>query len=381
MKVTMNIAQSATRPSASSPVARLSLLGHHLQITADVAEVIADVVGRLVPPCDPGGLDDAGWTINVRLDPCGLPDLGDLSDRPQLVIRRDGPRLALRDVAGGRIAAVGQYAPGGAPVRIESDLEQRLTYVWLHADDTAGRRWVDWLARVFFGSHLIADGWHLVHASAVRIDDRAIVIAAPPDGGKSTLAHRACAELGAALMSDDLVFIGGPRDAPLAVGWPTRVAVPAASLTTGPVPTGYPPDALVRTRLHGRERERVVLSPAEHRNLTGFEHAGPTVLGALISVRSRIGVEDASLRSPGQRAAAALTLSGAPVAQRMFMTDMLGLVGGRHLPILGAETIEHWWPDQIPVLPLDINDLAELPSLPIWSQLLAQLPWRRQVKQ
>lgn len=94
--------------------------------------------------------------------------------------------------------------------------------------------WTGW--RVFFGSLLIADGWRLVHASAVCIADRAVMIAAPPHGGKFTLAHRACPELGAALMADDLVFLGGAKDMPLAVGWPTRIAVPTECLRVDLVP-------------------------------------------------------------------------------------------------------------------------------------------------
>lgn len=362
------------------PEAWLSLMGHHLRITADTDEVVADVVGRLSPPCDLGGPKNAAWTVQVRNGSAAPADLDALRDRPQLIIQQDGPRLVLSDVTGSRIAAVGQYMPGSSPVWIESDLERRTTQVVLPDRSDPGSRWVDWLARVFFGSRLLADGWRLVHASAVRIADRALVIAAPPHGGKSTLAHRACAELGAALMADDLVFLGGTNDMPMAVGWPTRVAVPTDCLKAALVRIQFPPDAVVRTRLSGRERERVVLNPAEHRTLTGIEHAGPTRLSALIAIRSGARTGSGGQRGPGQTAADAFQNAEVPVAQRLFMTDMLGLVGGRQLQTVDAEPIDEWWPDHVPVVPLDVDDLTGLPTLPVWPQLLARFPWRTEVQ-
>lgn len=363
-----------------TPEAWLSLMGHHLRITADTDEVVADVVGRLSPPCDLGGPKNVAWTVQVRNGSAAPADLDALRDRPQLIIQRDGPRLVLSDVTGTGTAAVGQYAPGSSPVWIESDLERRTTRVVLPDRSDPGNRWVDWLARVFFGSRLIADGWRLVHASAVCIADRAVLIAAPPHGGKSTLAFRACAELRAALMADDLVFLGGAKDAPLAVGWPTRIAVPTECLKVDLVPIGFPLHAVLRTRHSGRERERIVLNPVEHRNLMGMEHTGPKPLGALITIRSGARTGDGGQRSSGQSAADAFQSAGMPVAQRLFITDMLGLVGGHQLLTVAMESIDDWWPDHVPVVPLDVEDLTELPTLPVWPQLLAQFPWRTEVQ-
>ena len=368
------------RPPNGVPEAWLSLMGHHLRITADTEQVVADVVGRLTPPCGLGGRENAAWTVQVQNDSAAPADLDALQDRPQLIIQQEGPRLFLSDVTATRIAAIGKYVPGSFPVWIESDLERRTTHVVLPDASDPGRRWVDWLARVFFGSRLIADGWRLVHASAVCIADRAVLIAAPPHGGKSTLAHRACAELGAALMADDLVFVGGAKNMPLAVGWPTRVAVPTECLRADLVPIVFPPDVVLRNRLSGRERERVVLNPAEHRNLTGIEHAGPKPLGALITIRSGSCTGDGGQRGSGQSAADAFQTAGVPVAQRLFMTDILGLLGGHHLPTVATESIDDWWPDHVPVVPLDVEDLATLPTLPVWPRLLAQFPWRTEVR-
>jgi hypothetical protein len=133
---------------------------------------------------------------------------------------------------------------------------------------------------------------------------------------------------------------------------------------------------VLRTALHGRERERVVLSPPEHRALTGIRHIGPAPVGVLIRVQeSTAGRHDAE-GNPGRDAALAFESAGRPVAQRLFMTDVLGLVGGRGLPTAAVEEIENWWPDHLPVLPLEVLDLGELPTTPLWPQLLSRLAWR-----
>lgn len=100
------------RPPNGVPEAWLSLMGHHLRITADTHEVVADVVGRLSPPCDLGGPKKAAWTVQVRNGSAASADPDALRDCPQLIIQ-EGRRLVLSDVTGTRIAAVsgaGQFA-------------------------------------------------------------------------------------------------------------------------------------------------------------------------------------------------------------------------------------------------------------------------------
>ena len=113
-----------------------------------------------------------------------------------------------------------------------------------------------WLARVYFGSRLLAEGWRMLHAAAVTVDAGAVLVLAGPWGGKSTLVHRACREHGAAFLADDLVFLG--EDGTL-VGWPTRVALPVSLCTGVEIPRRQ------RRVVDGQLRDRALFAPPEYR--------------------------------------------------------------------------------------------------------------------
>jgi len=139
---------------------------------------------------------------------------------------------------------------------------------------------------MFFGTRLLADGWHLLHAAAVSIDTdvgpQAVLFLAASHGGKSTLAHRACVELPAKLLSDDLVLLQSRLDGVIAVGWPTRVSVPLELLdaaTREKASVGAALDALA-----GGRRRRLVLSLPEYAAMFDVERAGPATLGAIVVV-------------------------------------------------------------------------------------------------
>ncbi|GAA0829846.1 hypothetical protein ACFQVD_04770 [Streptosporangium amethystogenes subsp. fukuiense] len=89
-----------------------------------------------------------------------------------------------------------RYRPGSAAALLEVDRARRTTRVVVPDEGTA-RRWPDWLARLFFSSRMLDGGWRMLHASAVTLNGVVVLFVAGSRGGKSTLAYRACDELGA----------------------------------------------------------------------------------------------------------------------------------------------------------------------------------------
>ncbi|MEV4199353.1 hypothetical protein [Micromonospora globbae] len=297
--------------------------------------------------------------------------------------------MEIIDAADGLLVLAGHYREGCAETLIEVDAQSRQTRMFLPLGDGPSRRWPDWVGRMFFGTRLLADGWHLVHAAAVSIDTdmgpRAVLFLAGPHGGKSTLAHRACAELSAKFLSDDLVFLQPRSDGVIAIGWPTRVSVPLElvdAATREMASTGAILDALAG----GRRRRRLVLSPPEYAAMFGVERAGPTTLGAVVVVgpadaasSGRHGLEVDGKISASQ-IGAALTVAAQVPAQRLMMLDLLGVAGPSARPPWSMKTVQAdllagLRDAEVAAVGLSVPDMSRLPSLPIWTALAAQVPW------
>jgi hypothetical protein len=177
-------------------------------MTAEDTSLLREAVSVLVPPCgeEPVAVDEPGWQIDVS---AGMGARGELSEVgcPVLAWPDSGMRLTIVDAADG-VTLAARYRADSPVALVEVDVLRRRTRVRIPDGDPPSRRWADWVARAFFGTRLLADGWLLIHAAAVRMTagggDRALLVLAGQQGGKSTLAHRACAELGAQLLADDL---------------------------------------------------------------------------------------------------------------------------------------------------------------------------------
>jgi hypothetical protein len=302
---------------------------------------------------------------------------------PALTWDGSGRKLVVLESDDAGISVAGTYGSGAETALISVDMMARRTRVWVPAGDPQSRRWPDWLGRTFLGSRLLADGWMLLHGSAVRVetDDgaRAVLVLAGQRGGKSTLAYRACTELGAALMGDDLVLVRAGADAVWVIGWPTRICFPAeilprhvlGSLTEQLFPQGGIP---------GAQRRRVILSPGECGRVPGITRAGPARLGAIICISTDASAPSrgsATLMS-GARVNAAVAKSAEIPAQRMMMLDLLGLVGaaGRASSRrAGPITPWHRVLAGVPAIAVGVNDPARLPALPVWELASRFLSW------
>ncbi|MEU4406213.1 hypothetical protein AB0F88_16955 [Streptosporangium sp. NPDC023963] len=330
-----------------------------------VPSLVAAVSTVMVPPCT---VSDAGpsvnWTIRVDRDeldqrPEDVNAL--LADRPMLASPHGGPRLAVAGTGNGLLRLLGLYRPGSAAALLEVDRVQRLTRVSVPYDDSS-RRWPDWLARLFFSSRMLDGGWRMLHASAVTVNGTAVLFVAGSRGGKSTLAHRACDELGARFMADDLVMIGMGG---IVAGWPTRVGVPEElAASSGGVEQ--------ERRVGGVLRRRVLFTAGEHRAIVDW--APPAQLGAVVHVVPAPEEETSQpLRAVAlDPAEAEAVLAGAASVpgRRLYSTDLLGVTGG---PPPGQIT---WptpsWADMladVPAVRLTVPHLRDLPHAPVWETL------------
>ncbi|MEV6986291.1 hypothetical protein AB0M95_34235 [Sphaerisporangium sp. NPDC051017] len=338
----------------------LLLGGFRLRLVSEHSKLREHVASVMVPPCAtkphrPG----ADWTVLMEMAEPPTPDEVEavFSDRPVLAFPRSGPRLAVVDDGGGRLRVMVKYRPGLAACVMEVDAAGRTTRVILPAGDEVSVRCADWLVRVFFASRMLASGWHMLHASAVAVNGSAVLFLAGQGGGKSTLAHRACAEIGAAFLADDLILIGPDQTV---VGWPTRVALPAA-LVSGSG-EGCP------------NRPRVILSPSQHRVLLNRERSSPVPLGAVVSIVPTAGSEPLlveQLHCLRSVQSAALDIP----AQRLHTSDVLGLTGGprpagRNVPA----AIDRVLLSGVPAASLRIGDLRTLHQAPVWDLLSDLLP-------
>ncbi|GAB3726988.1 hypothetical protein [Nocardiopsis nanhaiensis] len=336
---------------------QLLLDGLRLGVESPEAGHVEHVITAMGAACErlrPG--PDPNWSLRILP---GRPVLEDSREWPLLELRPGGPALTITGNQDGRLRAVGYYRPQSAPVTIEVDQGRRLTRLVVSSTYTDQTHWSAWLSKIFFASRLSARGWRMLHASAVVLGGVAVLFVAAPGGGKSTLAHRACQELGAAFLADDLVMIGPDGTV---VGWPTRVCLPHGLNTPAPAQIGR--------MVGGPQRRRLVLSLAEHHTL-GFTHAPPTPLGAVVHVRSGPGPVPScrpwTVKSSNMAEASATDI---PV-QRLYTSDLLGLTGGA--PTLPPTRGEKVFTD-VGGFDLTIPDPAALPTAPVWETLSAAIP-------
>lgn len=340
----------------------LSMAGLRLAVESAEAEHVDHVVAAMGASCEctpsrPG----ADWTLLIEFTEV---QVGVCREWPRLELRPGGPALTVNGNHHGTLRALGYYRPQAEPVSIEVDRGLRTTRVVVSSAYTDQTHWLAWLTKVFFASRLLAAGWRMLHASAVVVDGDAVVFVAASGGGKSTLAHRACRELGARFLADDLALIGPEGTV---VGWPTRVCLPYRLDAAAPTQVG---------RMHNGSdgRRRLVVSLTEHRSL-GIDHAPPAPLGSVVHVRPGVGKALAAHPWSSQSwAAAEASASDIPV-QRLYTSDLLGLMGG-------PATLD---PDDRPGVfaeaagvELVVPDPTGLPTAPVWETLAEALPLMRE---
>ena len=364
----------AGRAQSTHTTKDLLLAGRRLRLSDQHGELVEHTTSVMVPPCtvlEP--FAEPEWTVQVEHAP-GAPAAKVDGPWPELTLAgAGGPRLTVLDDSGGRRRVLGRYRPGSGTAVMVADSVARTTQLVLPMPgDVSTLRWGDWLAKVFFASRLLAAGWSMLHASAVAVDGVALLFLAGQRGGKSTLAHRACVELGAALLADDLVLLGGDGTV---VGWPTRISIPMDLQVPDEVGTVL--DRIV----DGDLRRRRVLTPREHRDALGVSHSGPVPLGAMAVIDTT-----GSVRTDGVRALrlgeeellpAVVTALDLPV-QRLFTSDLLGLAGGS-----GGGDAACADEDVMALLSrvsgalVRVDDPANLPTVPVWDELVGLVPGLR----
>lgn len=362
------------RPAGSEVVLRLA--GRRLRVTAPHHGLLERVTAVVAPPCT---VDVSGsgpeWTVAIEEDVCPVRAEDAGLDRVELIYPLGGPRLTVPDNHDGRMRAVGRYRPDSAAVSIEVDATACTTRLLLPAGDMGAARWGDWLVKVFFASRALSAGWRMLHASAVAVDGAASLFLAASRGGKSTLAHRACTELGAEFLADDLVLLGPDGTV---VGWPTRVCLPAD--LPGVADVGMASDRVV----DGQVRRRRVLTPPEHRVALGVTYSPPVPLGSVVCVVS--GSAGAAADGVGRRAVQVCHLDWDVLAraqvealdvprQRLFTSDLLGLTGGsRATSPSGTGVDVAGLLSRAPGALLRIVDPEALSTVPVWDELAAFVP-------
>lgn len=355
----------------------LVLAGHRLRVAVADADLRATAVEVVTPPCEvasPSG--EPGWTLRTGNGP-GLPQREELRGRPVLSFPDGGPQLRVTDAVSGRLRVSGVLHAREVMAHLTVDRVGRETVVHLPdaegpETEGTGARWVSWLTRVYFGSRLLAEGWRMLHAAAVTVDAGAVLVLAGPWGGKSTLAHRACREHGAAFLADDLVFLG--EDGTL-VGWPTRVALPVSLCSGVEIPRRQ------RRVIDGQLRDRALFAPPEYRRAFTVRHAGPTPLvGVVVVGRSnpwqtdRLIVEALDAR----RLRSALDVASRVAAQKLYLLDLLGVTGNSwHVATGPVASLSTFDPRSVPGVFVRISDTGLLESLPVWDLVQEALSRRR----
>lgn len=327
----------------------LTLAGRRLLVDGPQS-FVERIVAEMTPTCvqAPAGAD-ADWRLMVCPGPAHR---GSAGDHPELRLRPGGPAVTIMENTRDRLRVAGRYRRHSTAVCMEARLGDHVTRVMPSSLDDDQMHWALWLAKVFFASRLLADGWRMVHASAVAVRGRALMILAPSRGGKSVLAHLVCRDLGVGFLADDLVLLG--PDGTVA-GWPTRVCLPPTLVPQG-----------VGRRDDDAARPRVILQRPEHRAL-GIDHSGPCPIGAVIHVRGANGHAVApSLAPSGAQRPGWAAAERIPV-QRMYTSDLLGLTGGpavtgRPVPLsqVLSDVVEVELVTQHPIGPEAVEALAAL---------------------
>ncbi|MEV4745565.1 hypothetical protein AB0K21_04215 [Streptosporangium sp. NPDC049248] len=346
----------------------LLLAPWRLRVVGD-PNLVAGVTTVMVPPCavdvaSPG----VDWTILVERDEHDQLQ-GDVdalfADRPVLASPHGGPRLAVVGTGDGLLRLLGRYRPGSAAALLEVDRARRTTRVVVPDEGTA-RRWPDWLARLFFSSRMFDGGWRMLHASAVTLNGVVVLFVAGSRGGKSTLAYRACDELGAQFMADDLVMVGPDG---IVAGWPTQVGIP----TELAAPAG---GVEQRRMVAGTWRRRVLFTPGEHRAVVDW--APPARLGAVVHVVPEPvegkGRPMRAIRLEQAEAEAVLAWAADVPGQRLYSSDLFGLTDGP-TPGRAGGPAQEWRavPTEASVVRLMVPHLRDLPHAPVWESLATLL--------
>lgn len=339
----------------------LSLAGHRLRLTGSPVPVVQGARAWMCPPAHllPVG-ETASWTVCVEpMVSKGAPAaaaawtclLGDYG----------WPRLATTVSTARSAGAVGQYRPEDALVQIAVDRVERLTHVCVPVDGVHPARWVDWLARAYFGGRLLEEGWLLLHAAAVSFEGRVVLLGGVPGAGKSSLAHVLCRELGAAFLGDDLVFVTASVDRGVqAIGWPTRVSLPIE--LAGDLGGARFDSRHVSPTWH---RERWLSSPAEYCAAHGISRGVPGLVAAVVLLD-----HDGNGLTLGQLAA--------DVGHLAFMTDRLGLVGPAVAEQHGAESqAVASLLEQLPVFRFTTGHVTTGTARQIWPRLSSVLETER----
>ncbi len=363
----------------------LVLAGHRVRVSAEDTRLLRDAVSVLVPLCaeEPVTANEQAWEVRISLA-TGREDT--VPDGHPVLAWPHGMRLTVIEADHDVLRLAGRFRADSPAAVIEVDRRRQLTQVQVPGDDPPSRRWPDWILRAFFGSRLLADGWTLLHAAAVRIPApggyRALLVLAGPRGGKSTLAHRACTELGAQFMADDLVVLRAGTGRPEVAGWPTRVCIPAELLDDALLGS-LPGQQVAQIAVGGRARRRVVVSPPEYQRLLGIDRGGPAPVGGVIAVvPARNGPRGPAARSAPMDAdllAAMLADAARVEAQRLMTLDLLGVAGCAAVaPALRSPVTVPAWGSALAGIRgacLELGDAAQLPFLPVWDLLKPHLPW------
>jgi hypothetical protein len=370
--------------------ADLILAEHRVRVLADGPDLLSSVLSMLVPPCSdsPAGDATTEWLVEVRVEEAGLARLPELG-HPALSWEDSGMRLTILDTLEGVVRLAARYRASSGTALLTVDRPGHRTTVLIPGEDLVSRRWADWVVRAFFGPRLLADGWVLLHAAAVRVThdggDRAVVILAGPRGGKSTIAHRACAELGAGFMADDLVLLKvGDRGSAQVIGWPTRVCVPTELLDQS-LFDALPDHSVARIEVSAQGRRRLVLSPPDYQSLLGVTRAqpGPVALGGFLTLlpeaSGRRSAWEWCRALTAEQLAMAVAEAGAVPAQRLRTLDLLGVAGDPATTVNGIRQKDPvWWADAlagVPAVGIELADVSALARLPIRDILRSRFPW------
>lgn len=103
-----------------------------------------------------------------------------------------------------------------------------------------------------------------LHAAALEVDGRAVLLAGPKRSGKTTLLIHALGSGSAALLSNDRVLVAADEDPPVAFGVPTAIRIRPQTLDYFPRLRSGSPRGLRPLLLHRGELEDCAAGPLEH---------------------------------------------------------------------------------------------------------------------
>jgi hypothetical protein len=115
---------------------------------------------------------------------------------------------------------------GCSELQLDVIMDNRKWLLTIEKADSYGVRAVARMVKQLVGHCLMRKGAAIFHASAVSVAGRNYVFYGPRGSGKSSFMFRCCVDLGAKLVSDDLLIawtdaLGRPRVS----GWPRRIGI------------------------------------------------------------------------------------------------------------------------------------------------------------